>query len=159
MASHDHVLEGPFEDQLTPSKRERLSLSLPTSPKRCAPVDTSSVPCPGDTPGGRILSRLLQLLSKATSTVALQDLIRSYAFFYHRARVMSPRVLLKNGFLYTVPFQPCGDPYCSKKGYTVRQWSLWWRARGWHPPMSASFYPLTKLLFSPCEKECFGSCF
>jgi hypothetical protein len=121
-----------------------------------ASVASDQALSPGDTPGGRILGRILYQLSTAVSSEAVSHIISAHAFFFHRTRAHTPQVILKNGFLFTLPFQSCGNPDCSKQGFTVRQWSQWWRARGWHPPMSVSSRPPTMLLLSPHGQDCFG---
>ena len=107
-------------------------------------------------PGGRTVDHLLLLLSEASSTEELQRIITAHAIYCHRARERVPTVVLKNGFRYTLPLQHCGIYKCPGHGIAVREWSSWWRAYKWHPPMSIVLRPATLLKFTPVSEDSFG---
>ena len=130
---------------------QRKGLAQPWCPT--VPRDT---PLP---PERDTVEHLLLLLSEATSTEALQNIITAHAFYCHRVRERIPSVVLKNDFRYTLPFQTCGIYKCSSRGLHVRRWSPWLRRHGWHPPMSPETKPATMLQAPPVPRDSFGPSF
>jgi hypothetical protein len=107
-------------------------------------------------PGGRTIDHLLLLLSEASSTEELQNIITAHVIYCHRARERVPTVVLKNGFRYSLPLQHCGIYKCPGQGLAVREWSSWWRAYKWHPPMSIALRPATLLKYTSVPEGSFG---
>jgi hypothetical protein len=107
-------------------------------------------------PGGKTVEELQHMLSEAKSTEAVQRIIADHAFFYHPTEQKHfPSVTLRNGFVYTLPFQHCGIYKCSAIGLCVREWKPWNKAHGWSIPMSLETLPITLLSRSPSSKELF----
>jgi hypothetical protein len=108
-------------------------------------------------PGGRTIEQILLLLSEAKSTEKVQGIIADHAFYHHVTEQKHfPTVTLRNGFLYTLPFQHCGIYKCSVRGLCVREWETWNKAYGWSIPMSIEALPKTLLSRSPSSEELFG---
>jgi hypothetical protein len=88
-------------------------------------------------------------IAKAPTQQRAKDIVQSFSYITHThsnmyMEIQPPRVILQNGFTFTIPSQHCEDPECQKMGFSIRVWTVWKAENNIQPSMRLRNYTTVK---------------